>query len=184
MIGQASNRPPQYRWLAGAASAGARLAATRLGSRAAIHTLLRAALGLVAVLLVTQLQVYEPQHIALVVLLGAAWLLTSSVVHFAALRVAGWASSIRHAPTIPLRFGGPMGRFVLRRLERGTRVEIHAGAEVVAEVIAGASGDEVVVYDIGGVADGELPELGSAIGQAMEITVAATRGASRYRPFE
>lgn len=184
MIGEASNRPPHYRWLAGAARARARMASTRLGSRAAIHTLLRAALGAVALLVVTRLQAYEPQHIALVVLLGAAWLLTSSVVHFVALRLTGWARSVRRAPTIPLRFAGPMGRFVLRRLDRGTRVEVHAGMEVVAEVIAGESGDEVVVYDIGGVAEGELPELGSAIGQAMEITVAATRGASRYRPFE
>ena len=185
MIGRASNRPPQFRWLAGAAvGASARLTGKSLGRRATVQAVLRAALGVVALFVVTSLETYEPQHIALVVLLGAAWLLTSSVVHLAALRLGGWLRSVRRAPTIPLRFTGSMGRFVLRRLERGARVEVHAGMEVVAEVVAGESGDEVLVYDIAGVAESELPELGSAIGQAIEITVAATNASSRNLPFE
>lgn len=185
MIGKASSRPPQFRWLAGAAAgASARLATTGLGRRATAQAVLRAALGVVALFVVTSLETYEPQHIALVVLLGAAWLLTSSVVHLVALRLGGWLRSMRRAPTIPLRFTGSMGRFVLRRRERGARVEVHAGMEVVAEVVAGESGDEVRVYDIAAVSESELPELGSAIGQAIEITVAATGANSRYRPFE
>lgn len=185
MIGRASSRPPQFRWLAGAAAgASARLSSGGPGRRATVQAVLRAALGVVALFVVTSLGTYEPQHIALVVLLGAAWLLTSSVVHLAALRIGGWLRSVRLAPTIPLRFTGSMGRFVLRRLERGARVEVHAGMEVVAEVVAGESGDEVLVYDIAGVAESELPELGSAIGQAIEITVAATKASSRNLPFE
>jgi len=185
MIGRASSRPPQFRWLASAAAgASARLGTRGPGRRATVQALLRAALGVVALLVVTSLETYEPQHIALVVVLGGAWLLTSSVVHLAAVRLGGWLRSMRRAPTIPLRFTGSMGRFVLRRRERGARVEVHAGMDVVAEVVASDSGDEVRVYDIAAVAEDELAELGSAIGQAIEITVAATSGSSRYTPFE
>jgi len=147
-----------------------------------VKTLIRAALGLAVLLIVLGLPAVEPLHLVLVTLL-AAWLAVASLLHHAALGLSHWDRSRIRAPRIPLRFGGSTGRFSLRRIDRGRKVVVTNGPEVVAEVIAADAGDEVVVYDIA--ASGtELDDLGSAIGQAIEITVAARTRERHHLPFE
>lgn len=184
MLGATSASRGRYRWVAGETDAGPPPAPGGLRSPAVTQTLFRALVGGAALVVVIQFEAYEPRHLAVATLLGAAWLCTSSLVHFAALRLVRWSHAIRRSPTIPLRFAGPMGRFTLRRLDRGTRVEVRAGIDLVAEVTAADGGDEVVVYDGEVLSEIELPELGSAIGQAMEITAAADRKRRRAIPFE
>jgi hypothetical protein len=84
----------------------------------------------------------------------------------------------RRAP-IPLRFSGPTGRFALRARGDGRTVEVIAGPQVVAKVIAADLGDEIVLH-ADAVTDNELEDLGSAIGQAIEMAAAADEdGADR-----
>ena len=97
------------------------------------------------------------------------WLSAASLVSYFTMRM-GTAKWTR--PLIPLRFSGPTGRFVLRRLRNGRRVEVVAGPQVVAELTATDVGDEIVV-NAGMVSDAELGDLGSAIGQAIEMVAAA-----------
>jgi len=182
----------RYRWLAGSATAraaGTRVLSARaqladpLWRRRAAKPLLRALLGLVALMVIVRLPAVEPLHLVVVTLL-ATWLCFASVLHQVALWLARWGWFHARAPRIPLRFDGSTGRFSLRRFDSGRKVVVTDGSEVVAEVIAADAGDEVVVYDTEAVTDAELDELGSAIGQAIEITVAAgARPVSRL-PFE
>lgn len=179
MIGATSASRGRYRWVAGSTDAGPPATTGGLRSPAVTQTLFRAMVGAAALVVVLRFEAYEPRHLAVATLLGAAWLCTSSLVHYTALRVVRWSHAMRRAPTIPLRFAGPTGRFTLRRLDRGTRVEVRAGIDLIAEITAAGAGDEVVVHDVGTMATDELPELGCAIGQAMEIAAAATRGRRR-----
>jgi hypothetical protein len=112
---------------------------------------------------------------------------TAPVIRYAAALVGVWvlfASLIRHAGlhrdlpmqtfrrAIPIRFSGNLGRFTLRSRGDGRRVEVRAGAEVVAEAIATDERDELVV-DLETVDDSELDALGAAIGEAIEMVAVA-----------
>jgi len=98
------------------------------------------------------------------------WLLFASLIRYAALRRR------LHMPTfrrpIPIRFGGNLGRFTLRARGDGRRVEVRAGAEVVAEAVATDERDELVL-DLEAVDDAELEAFGSAIGEAIEMVAVA-----------
>lgn len=184
LLEQAPTRRARYRWVAGAPDPGMASGATTRTARATIVALVRAVLGAGTVLAIVRLDIWEPSHIAVPTLLAAAWLCAASLLHLAGLELTRLTAPVRRGPGIPLRFAGSTGRFVLRRLGRA-RVEVRAGSEVVAEVVADDLGDELVVYDVESLSEAELPELGSAIGQAMEMTVAATRTGTGYQnPFE
>ncbi len=97
------------------------------------------------------------------------WLFAASLIHYAALRSEPALGRIRW---IPLRFTGDLGRFHLRPRGDGRRVEVRAGSQVVAEAIANDDGDELLV-DFDAASDSELEAFGTAIGQAIEMVVAA-----------
>ena len=105
------------------------------------------------------------------------WLLFASLIRYAALQ--------RRIPMptfprpIPIRFGGNLGRFTLRALGDGRRVEVRAGADVVAEAVATDEHDELIL-DLDTVDDTELDALGAAIGQAIDMVAVA----DGYRPAE
>lgn len=184
MLDATSATRARYRWVADAARAPIDAGRAGLRSSAVTQTLFRVLVGGAALIVVLRLEAYEPRHLAAATVLCAAWLCTSSLVHYAAMRLVRWSHALRRAPSIPLRFTGPMGRFTLRRLDRGTRVEVRAGVDLVAEVVAARGRDEVFVYDGEVLSEAELPELGSAIGQAIEISASATRRQARAVPWE
>lgn len=184
MLGNAFTRSVRYRWFAGAVATGTAPGGTSIDAPGTATALFRAALGAVAVMAVVRLEFHEPPIVALVTLIVAAWLCLGSLFDVAAVKLMRLAASMRRGPSIPLRFSGPTGRFLLRRLSR-SRVEVRAGSELVAEVAIHDLGDELVVYDVAPLAEAELPELGSAIGQAMELMVAASRTeGGHHNPFE
>ena len=98
------------------------------------------------------------------------WLLFASLIRYAALHRRVRMPTFRRP--IPIRFGGNLGRFTLRSRGDGRRVEVHAGAEVVAEAVATDERDELVV-DLEAVDDAELEALGAAIGEAIEMVAVA-----------
>jgi hypothetical protein len=102
-------------------------------------------------------------------LLGV-WLLVASLIRYAALHRRLTMPTFRRP--IPIRFGGNLGRFTLRARGDGRRVEVRAGAEVVAEAVATDERDELVV-DLEAVDDAELDALGAAIGEAIEMVAVA-----------
>jgi hypothetical protein len=107
--------------------------------------------------------------IALVVALLPLWLSIASLIAYVGMR-----DTARHEvqrPPIPLRFSGPMGRFSLRRRGDGRHVQILAAEAVVAEVRATDLRDEIDFHLV--VAPEETADLGSAVGQAIEIVSAA-----------
>lgn len=109
------------------------------------------------------------------------WLFSASLIHYAALRSEPALGRIRW---IPLRFTGDLGRFQLRPRGDGRRVEVRAGSQVVAEAIANADGDQLLV-DFDAASDSELEAFGTAIGQAIEMVVAADGDCpdgQRHRP--
>ena len=122
-----------------------------------------------AYVLVTLLLPIEPMHRYAAALLGI-WLLFASLIRYVGLR--GAASPLARGRWIPLRFTGELGRFQLRPRGDGRRVEVRAGAEVVAEAIATDEGDELLV-DFEAPDDSELEAFGTAIGQAIEMAAAA-----------
>lgn len=103
------------------------------------------------------------------VLIGV-WLLFASLIRYAALHRRFAMPAFRRP--IPIRFSGNLGRFTLRPRGDGRRVEVRAGAEVVAEAIATDERDELVV-DLEAVDDAELEALGAAIGEAIEMVAVA-----------
>lgn len=142
--------------------------------RPTVTPLLRAALGAFVVLLIVLLPSQEPWFLAWGAALLGGWLCVASLLTYLPPRRPRVPRAGRdpRRPTIPLRFSGSTGRFVLRVRGDGRRVEVRSGPEIVAEVIAADSGDEIVVYpDI--VPDNDLEHLGSAIGQAIEMAEAA-----------
>jgi hypothetical protein len=101
------------------------------------------------------------------------WLLFAALIRFAG-HGRGASMAIFRRP-IPIRFSGTLGRFTLRPRGDGRRVEVRAGAEVVAEAIATDERDELVV-DLEVVEDDELDAFGTAIGKAIEMAAAADEG--------
>jgi hypothetical protein len=137
-------------------------------SRAKRTTLPAVVVAVIAIALVLVLP--GPPALRVTVVLVGAWLLIGSVFRYEALRQRVSLPMFRRS--IPIRFGGNLGRFTLRALGDGRRVEIHAGAGVVAEAIATDEGDELVV-DLEAVDDADLDALGTAIGAAIEMVATA-----------
>ena len=183
MLQQASARRARFRWFAGAADPLPAAIRPTMTRPALANAVFRALVGGVAVFLIVRLEIGEPPAVALAALVGGAWLCLASVFDIATRVLMRLAAPLRRGPSIPLRFAGSTGRFVLRRLGR-SRVEVRAGSEIVAELVADHGGDELVIYDVASISPAELPELGSAIGQAMQIAALAARGAGRRTPFE
>jgi hypothetical protein len=102
--------------------------------------------------------------------LAGIWLLFASLIRYAGFRRQLLMPMFRRP--IPIRFGASLGRFTLRVRGDGRRVEVHAGADVVAEAIATDEQDELVV-DLEAVDDAELDDLGAAIGAAIEMVAVA-----------
>lgn len=102
----------------------------------------------------------------------ALWLCTASLISYFGMPLPQSAAEVSRRRLIPLRFSGPTGRFGLRPRGDGRKVEVTAGSEVVAEVIAADLRDEIILH-FDAVEDGELPDLGSALGQAIEMAAAA-----------
>ena len=98
------------------------------------------------------------------------WLLFAALIRYAGLKRRLPMLTFRRP--IPIRFSGSLGRFTLRALGDGRRVEVRAGAEVVAEAVATDERDELIV-DLEAVDDAELDDLGAAIGAAIEMVAVA-----------
>lgn len=125
----------------------------------------------VAVLYVAVLQLIPAASpIRLAAALIGVWIVVASLIRYMALDREHPMQVFRRA--IPIRFSGSLGRFTLRPLGDGRRVEVRAGTEVVAEAIATDERDELVV-DLETVDDAELDALGAAIGEAIEMVAAA-----------
>ncbi|MDP9468458.1 MAG: hypothetical protein M3P32_06930 [Chloroflexota bacterium] len=110
-------------------------------------------------------------------LLGV-WLLFASLIRYAALRRRLLMPMFRRP--IPIRFSGNLGRFTLLVRGDGRRVQVRAGADVVAEAVATDERDELVV-DLEEVDDAELDALGAAIGAAIEMVAVADQDRSPER---
>jgi hypothetical protein len=137
-------------------------------SRAKRTTLSAVVAAGIAVAMVMMLP--APSAIRLAAVLVGAWLIIGALIRYLALRRSTPMPLFRRS--IPIRFGGSLGRFTLRALGDGRRVEIHAGAAVVAEAIATDERDELVV-DLEAVGDADLDALGAAIGAAIEMVAVA-----------
>lgn len=111
---------------------------------------------------------WDPISVAVPTLLVGAWLGIGAAFQAVQLIASCSRSALASIPSIPLSFAGPTGRFTLRRRDR-TRIEVVAGAAVVAEIIADEQGDELVIYELPDDNGSGLVELGSAIGQAMDL---------------
>lgn len=109
----------------------------------------------------------------LTVVLAGAWLLVGALIRYLALHRTLSMPMFRRS--IPIRFGGSLGRFTLRALGDGRRVEVRAGPALVAEAIATDDRDELVV-DLEAVDDADLDALGAAIGAAIEMVAIADEG--------
>jgi hypothetical protein len=129
----------------------------------------RALEGAVAVLLIALIFRNAPA-IAMLAALLPLWLMVASLIAYVGARHPA-REGVRGQPAIPLRFAGPMGRFSLRRRGDGRHVEVLATGTVVAEVRATDLRDEIDFHVL--VAPDEAADLGSAVGQAMEMVSAA-----------
>ena len=115
------------------------------------------------------------------VLLLGTWLVIGTLISFAASHDMAVSKVQR---SIPIRFSGYLGRFSLRRLSDGRRVEVRTGEAVVAELIARDEGDELII-DFSLADDSDVDAFGAAIGLAIEFVVAADQEAHRSpRPIE
>jgi hypothetical protein len=136
-------------------------------------TYLRHALvGALALLTLALLRGREIPVVAAVPALLALWLCLASVTLYVALRSRRDGRPAKSFRGIPLLFAGPTGRFALRRRGDGRQVDIIAGSAVVAEVRATDLRDEIDLH-LDPVGVDELDDLGSALGQAMDMVVAA-----------
>ena len=133
------------------------------------HALFRAVLSASFVLIIALLPI-PPWQLLPAALLGV-WLSFASLIRYVGLRAAR-VSPAETSRSVPLRFSGPIGRFRLRPYGDGRRIEVRAGSQVVAEVIAADEGDEIVLNPEM-VADSELEAFGTALGQAIEMAAAA-----------
>lgn len=104
-----------------------------------------------------------------VLVLPGLWLLAASLRRYATL---GSEPAVVRIRWIPLAFAGDLGRFHVRPRGDGRRVEVRAGSLVVAEALATDNGDELLI-DFDAALDSELEAFGTAIGQAIDMVVAA-----------
>ena len=149
-----------------------------------VIALSRAVLGAVPLLLVALVPPIDrwPPVWLPAALLGL-WLLVASFITYLRQALPHGSVTMPRRPLIPLRFSGPTGRFALRQRGDGRRVEVIAGPQVVAEVIATDVRDEIVL-NADTVPDVELSDLGSAIGQAIEMVAAADEDAADWQEPE
>ena len=133
------------------------------------HALFRAVLSAAFVLIVVLLPI-PPWQLIPAALLGV-WLSFASLIGYVGLRAARM-SPAETSRSVPLRFSGPIGRFRLRPYGDGRRIEVRAGSQVVAEVIAADEGDEIMLNPET-VADSEMDAFGTALGRAIEMAAAA-----------
>lgn len=103
------------------------------------------------------------------VLLLGTWLVFEALIRYVGSRATAAPEPLRW---IPIRFSGDLGRFELRSLGDGRRVEVRTGEAVVAELVATDEGDELVV-DFSLADDPEVDAFGAAIGMAIEMVAAA-----------
>jgi hypothetical protein len=145
---------------------------------APVTALSRAVLGVLPMLIVALMP--SPWLLPwCVVALFGLWLCVASLITYFGMRLQESQTTMGRRAPIPLRFSGPTGRFALRARGDGRTVEVIAGPQVVAKVIAADLGDEIVLH-ADAVTDNELEDLGSAIGQAIEMAAAADEdGADR-----
>ncbi len=126
---------------------------------------------------------WDPINIAVPTLLVGVWLGIGAGIHAVQLIASRSRAALAAIPSIPLSFAGPTGRFVLRRRDRA-RIEVVAGDEVVAEIVADGQGDELVIYEVPDDGETGLIELGSAIGQAIELAAANPTAELPPAPFQ
>ena len=139
---------------------------------ARVTALARALLGVVGVLLGLLAATRGAGPVAWGSALLAFWLCAASLIRYFGIGFPQPASEVSRLRLIPLGFSGPTGRFSLRPRGDGRKVEVTAGSEIVAEVLASDLRDEIII-DYDAVEDGELPDLGIALGQAIEMAAAA-----------
>jgi hypothetical protein len=137
--------------------------------RMTLYAIALATLSMVAALVIPEASAVGSAVRSAAALIGV-WLLFASLTRYAALHRRLRMPTFRRP--IPIRFGGNLGRFTLQARGDGRRVEVHAGAEVVAEAVATDERDELVV-DLEAVDDAELDAFGSAIGEAIEMVAVA-----------
>jgi hypothetical protein len=138
-----------------------------------VTALSRALLGTVGVLIALLVPDRDLGPLVWGPALLALWLCTASLISYFGMRLRQSEGAVARRRFIPLRFAsGPTGRFALRPRGDGRKVEVTAGPQVVAEVIASDVRDEIVLH-AEAVPDEELRDLGSAIGQAIEMAAAA-----------
>ncbi len=105
---------------------------------------------------------------ALALALPGVWLLAVALLR-PDVRVA---AATRPPTSIPLTSTGEIGRFNLRSLGDGRRVEVCLGGVVVAQAIATDAGDQLVV-DFEAPDDSEVEHFGSAIWRAISMVTIA-----------
>ena len=155
---------------------------TNVDEPPAATALFQAVLGAVAVLIIALMATSDRGPVAFSAGLLGLWLLAASLISYVRQAHPHSATTMPRRPLVPLRFSGPTGRFALRQRGDGRRVEVIAGPEVVAVLTATDVRDEIVL-NADMVPDAELDELGSAIGQAIEmVAVADEDGADRQEP--
>jgi hypothetical protein len=135
----------------------------------------------IAAMILVFMSAILPLELALRVAIGllACWVTVALLVRYIGmLRVPARAGR----KWIPVRFTGSLGRFRLQPRGDGRRVQVVAGAQVVAEAIATDDLDELVV-DFEAAADAELDEFGAAIGRAIEMVATADADRAIGRSF-
>jgi len=140
----------------------------RNNSKPAAH-LWSAVLGGLGLILIGLLPVHAPAPLALLGGMLAVWLCAASLIAYRSRFVL---AGQQPASSIPLRFSGSMGRFILRRRGDGRHVQVisNLGA-VLADVQATDLQDRIDVCH--GIGSDEVEALGSALGQAIALVTDA-----------
>ncbi len=137
----------------------------QLSSSMSREPLTTLAIGVAAVTLALILR--DDQAGRYAVLLLGTWLVVEASIRYAHDRAAPEPPRV-----IPIHFSGDLGRFEMRSLGDGRRVEVRTGEAVVAKLVARDEGDELVV-DFSLADDPDVDAFGAAIGLAIEMVAAA-----------
>ncbi|MGI8830446.1 MAG: hypothetical protein ACR2I5_11840 [Candidatus Limnocylindria bacterium] len=170
MTAPATRPTALVRWLGGIAEVmpGRATASDGGASRDAIF---RIAVAIGVMTTIVGFGAWDPITVAVPTLLVGVWLGIGAGIHAVQLISARSRAALAAIPSIPLSFAGPTGRFALRRRDRA-RIQVVAGEALVAEIVANDQGDELVIYEMPDDDESGLIELGSAIGQAIDIAAA------------
>lgn len=182
MTAPATRPAALVRWLGGIAEVmPGRAAASDVGaSRDAIF---RIAVAIGVTTTIIGFGAWDPITVAVPTLLIGVWLGIGAGIHAVQLIASRSRAALAAIPSIPLSFSGPTGRFALRRRDRA-RIQVVAGDELVAEIVANEQGDELVIYEVPDDDESGLIELGSAIGQAIELAAAHPPSELPPAPFQ